>query len=60
MTVTAASYDDGEDVPGVGDGFVEFHRPLLDLVRAIGDPAVRRAVMALVVIAVFGGRVGRP
>lgn len=52
------SYDDGEDVPTEDDGFVDEHRELLELVRAIPDPDTRRAVMALLVILVFRGRAG--
>lgn len=53
------SYDDGEDVPTPDDGFADEHRPLLDLIRAIPSAATRRAIMALFVVAVLDGRVGR-
>ena len=58
MTVTG-SYDDGEDVPTPGDGFTAEHAAILDAVRAIPDPATRRAVMTLVVLLLFRGRPGR-
>ena len=59
MTVTAASFDDGEDVATVDDGWAAAHAQLLDAVRAIGDPDTRRAVWLLIVLAVLHGRVGR-
>jgi hypothetical protein len=59
VTVTAQSYDDGEDVAGEGDGFTARHADILDAVRAIPDPATRRAIMALVVLLLFKGRAGR-
>jgi hypothetical protein len=58
MTVTG-SYDDGEDVPTPDDGWEAEHRPLLELIRRIGDDDVRRAVMAVFVVGVLRGRVGR-
>lgn len=58
MTV-AASYDDGEDVATDADGFTDEHADVLDAVRAIPDPATRRAVMTLVVLLLFRGRAGR-
>lgn len=57
-TVTA-SYDDGEDVATDDDGWEPEHRPVLELIRAIPDPQVRLAVMAVLVLAVLKGRVGR-
>lgn len=59
MTDTNAAYDDGEDVPTDDDGFVDEHRPLLALIRAIPDQHARRAVFALFVVAVLRGRIGR-
>ena len=56
---TTASYDDGEDVPTPDDGFTAEHADILDAVRAIPDPATRRAVMTLVVLLLFRGRAGR-
>lgn len=58
MTVTAA-YDDGEDVATSGDGFDAEHHPVLAAIRAIPDPATRRALMVLFVLVVLHGRVGR-
>jgi hypothetical protein len=58
VTVTG-SYDDGEDVPTPGDGFTDEHADVLEAVRAIPDPATRRAVMTLVVLLLFKGRAGR-
>ena len=55
---TTASYDDGEDVATPDDSWGPRHRPLLELIRAIDDPAVRLAVFALFV-EVIGGRIGR-
>ena len=57
MTVTAA-YDDGEDLD-VGDALPDEHRHAIDLIRAIRDPAVRKAVFAVFVLAVLRGRIGR-
>lgn len=59
MTVTAAAYDDGEDVATSGDGFDAEHHPFLEAIRQIPDAATRRAVMILFVLAVLKGRVGR-
>ena len=59
MTTVTGSYDDGEDVATDGDGFTAEHADILDNVRAIPDPATRRAVMALVVLLLFKGRAGR-
>jgi hypothetical protein len=59
MSDTDASYDDGEDVPTPDDGWEDEHRPVLELIRAIPDADVRRAVMAVFVLAVLHGRVGR-
>ena len=58
MTITG-SYDDGEDVPTPDDAFDAEHHPVLTLIRAIPDPETRRAVMAVFVLAVLGGRVTR-
>jgi hypothetical protein len=58
-TVTGTSYDDGEDVPTARDGFTAEHADMLANIRAIGDPATRRAVMALFVLVILHGRVGR-
>ncbi len=57
--MTNASYDDGEDVPTPGDVFDAEHHPVLEAIRAIPDAATRRAVMAVFVLAVLHGRVGR-
>jgi hypothetical protein len=59
MIAVDAAYDDGEDLATPGDGFVAEHADLLDAVRAIPDPATRRAVMTLVVLLAFRGRAGR-
>lgn len=59
MTVTADAYDDGEDVDTPGDGFVAAHAAELAAIRAIPDPTIRRALMILVVLLIFKGRVGR-
>jgi hypothetical protein len=56
--VTTASYDDGENVDD-GDALPDEHRHAIDLIRAIGDPHVRRAVFVVFVLAVLRGRVGR-
>jgi hypothetical protein len=56
---TTASYDDGEDVPTPDDGWEPQHRPVLEAIRAIPDEHTRRAVMAVFVLAVLHGRVGR-
>lgn len=58
MTITAA-YDDGEDVATPDDGFDAEHHPVLEAIRAIPDAETRRAVMAVFVLAVLHGRVGR-
>jgi hypothetical protein len=58
VTITA-SYDDGEDVATAGDGFAVEHGELLAAIRAIADPATRRAVFILFVLSVLHGRVGR-
>jgi hypothetical protein len=58
VTVTA-TYDDGEDVATPGDSFDAEHHPVLAAIREIPDPATRRAVMALFVLAVLHGRAGR-
>jgi hypothetical protein len=57
VTVTG-SYDDGENVDD-GDALPDEHRHAIDLIRAIQDPAVRRAVFAVFILAVLRGRVGR-
>lgn len=59
MTVTAGSYDDGEDVATPGDGFDAEHHPILEAIRQIPDPHTRRAVMILFVLVVLKGTVGR-
>jgi hypothetical protein len=58
-TITTTSYDDGEDVATDADGFVDTHAATLAAIRAIGDPATRRAIMILFVLVVLHGRVGR-
>jgi hypothetical protein len=58
MTMTQ-SYDDGEDVPTDDDDWEPENRPILAAIRAIPDPAVRRAVMIIAVLIVFHGRAGR-
>jgi hypothetical protein len=58
-TITTTSYDDAENVATDDDGWAAEHAQLLDAVRAIGDPATRRAVWLLIVLAVLHGRVGR-
>jgi hypothetical protein len=58
MTMTS-SYDDGEDIATPEDDFTERNRSIIEAIRAIPDPAVRRAVMILVVLLIFKGRAGR-
>jgi hypothetical protein len=54
-----SSYDDGEDLPTPDDGFAAEHADVIAAIRTISDPATRRAVMAVFVLAVLHGRVGR-
>jgi hypothetical protein len=59
MTAVTSSFDDGEDVATPGDVFDAEHHPVLETIRAIPNAATRRAVMAVFVVAVLKGRVGR-
>jgi hypothetical protein len=53
------SYDDGEDIPTPDEDLGEQDRSILDAIRDVDDPKVRRALMILFVIVVLRGRIGR-
>jgi hypothetical protein len=53
------SYDDGEDLPTPEEDLGPQARQVIQAIRAIDDPKIRRAVFMLFVLAVLHGRIGR-
>jgi len=58
MTAVSGAYDDGEDVPTPGDDMDDDQLAAIAAIRAVPDARIRRAIMAVFVLAVLHGRVG--
>jgi hypothetical protein len=58
MTISHV-YDDDEDIATPGEALTEDEIAAIAIIRAVPDRRIRKALMAVFVIAVLNGRVGR-